>query len=515
MSQLTKTFNMHAIQDCELGFVAPHRLAPSPASSIEPETSHTTPYAGRCAPYQPGEHPDWLDFTIIPVHGSRLAALADHLRGHLARQEEASGSRQRKRRSGHRGPQESYDRMVDVIVANAALAALGGSYGLPIGVRGLNNKEADPHWAFGKQWPALRDTLVQGGWIMWQDGQIPTEGRRGTASAFAPTEAFKDLFLQHGVRLTDVMTDPETEVIELAVSEWHQRTKKRTTMDLPDTEEVQAMRSQVRAINDRLRQADLRWDRIGDAQGAIALLPHRRGMVRKFIHRPGEPISFDKAGRLFGGGWQAMSKLERQYLLIDGEPAVELDYSGMAPRLAYAEAKAELLGDPYRIPGLEGFREDVKALFNALLSVSKGFRIDDQWWPSTIREAMGKAGSCSAGDDGEFPLGSLPHVPGMTGRLAWRIIEDHHAPIRSLFRSDAGVRLQFVESRIMMGVLANAGSRGFTALPVFDALLVPSSKGSIAKEIMEAAAMILGKVRIPVKVVTLDREICKAEAVTD
>ncbi len=498
--------NTMADQDGQPWLVVPTILDRSLAPCGEPQTSLAIPSVACRSSYHPGDHPDWFNFHIVPVQGSRLAAVADNLRRHLAQHEEASGSRQRKRRSGHRGPQESYDRMVDVFVANAALAALGGSYGLPIGVRGLNEKEADPHWAFGKQWPALRDALVQGGWIMWQDGHIPNQGKRGTAPAFAPTEAFVDLIGQHGANISDVMTDPEAEVIELAVSEWHRGTKKRTTMDLPDTAGVQAMRSQVRAINDRLRQADLRRNRIGDAQGAIALLPHRRGLVRKFIHRPGESISFDKGGRLFGGGWQAMSKLERRYLLIDGEPAVELDYSGMAPRLAYAEAQAALVGDPYRIPGLEGFREDGKALFNALLSVPKGFRINAQWWPSTIMEAMDKAGSCSAGDDGEFPLGSLPHKPGMTGRRAWQIIEDHHGPIRSLFRSDAGVRLQFTESQIMMGVLEGAATRGFTALPVFDAILVPASKVSLAKEIMEATAMIVGRVRIPVKVVTLDRD---------
>jgi hypothetical protein len=507
MNQLMTTSHAYPItmakEDGQPWFAVPTTLDQSPAPSGELHTSSTSPSVACRSRYHPGDHPDWLNVNIVPVGGSALAAASDELRQQLAQDEDASGARLRKRRGGFRGPQEAHDRMTDCVVANAALAVLGGSYGLPIGVQGLNEKEADPHWAFGKQWPALRDALVQGGWITWQEGHVPTQGKRGTAPAFAPTEAFSDLIAKHGATLSHVMTDPEAEVIELAVSEWSGRTKKRTMMDLPETAEVQALRSQVRTINDRLRQADLRWNRVGDAQGAIALLPLRRGMMRKFIHRPGDTISFDKGGRLYGGRWQAMSKLERRHLLIDGEPAVELDYSGMAPRLAYAEAKAELVGDPYRIPGLEGFREDVKALFNALLSVPKGFRINAQWWPLTIREAMDKATSGSAGDEGEFPLGSLPHVPGMTGRRAWRIIEDHHAPIRSLFRSDAGVRLQFVESRIMMGVLETAAMRGFTALPVFDALLVPASKVSLAKEIMEATAMIVGRVRIPVKVVTM------------
>jgi hypothetical protein len=510
MSQLTKTLNADTMnmvdQDGQPSCIMPESLDRSVAPTAEAEPSPTSAPAAPPSRYCPCDHPDWLNFNIVPVGGSAMAAAADELRRQLALYEDASRTRLRKRRGGHRGPQESYDRMVDVIVANAALAVLGGSYGLPIGVRGLNEKEADPHWAFGKQWPALRDALVQGGWIMWQDGHIPNQGRRGTAPAFDPTEAFVDLIGQHGANISDVMTDPEAEVIELAVSEWNRGTKKRTTMDLSDTAEVQAMRSQVRAINDRLRQADLRWNRIGDAQGAIALLPHRRGMVRKFIHRPGDTISFDKGGRLYGGAWQAMSKLERRHLLIDGEPAVELDYSGMAPRLAYAEAKAELEGDPYLVPGLNGYREDVKALFNALLSVAKGFQTDALWWPKTIKEAMDKAATGSADHNGQFPLGSLPHVRGMTGRQAWQMIAEHHAPIRTLFRSDAGVRLQFTESQIMMGVLETAAMRGFTALPVFDALLVPASKVSLAKEIMEATAMIVGRVRIPVKVVTLNRD---------
>lgn len=48
--------------------------------------------------------------------------------------------------------------------------------------------------------------------------------------------------------------------------------------------------------------------------------------------------NFNEGGRLYNGknGYQSLSKSERMGIFINGEPTVELDYSGLHPRLLYA-----------------------------------------------------------------------------------------------------------------------------------------------------------------------------------
>ena len=71
-------------------------------------------------------------------------------------------------------------------------------------------------------------------------------------------------------------------------------------------------------------------------------------------------------GRFYGGFWQTLPKTERQKLLLDNGPVVELDYSAYHPTIAYAFKGITLTDDPYTIDGCD--RNDVKKAFLVLFN---------------------------------------------------------------------------------------------------------------------------------------------------
>jgi hypothetical protein len=88
--------------------------------------------------------------------------------------------------------------------------------------------------------------------------------------------------------------------------------------------------------------------------------------------------SFERGGRFYGGWWMTLSKVDRARLLINSQPVVELDYSGLHPRLIYDLAGLPRPFDfePYSLPGRLASvpREIVKTAFVQLLNTTGNIR---------------------------------------------------------------------------------------------------------------------------------------------
>lgn len=128
-------------------------------------------------------------------------------------------------------------------------------------------------------------------------------------------------------------------------------------LEYEDTEETNRYREQMREINGWLRGADLK--QVSSTWPEVDL--GNRNLKRYF-----NAGSFELGGRLFGGFWQAMSKAERKDLFIEGERAVELDFSQVGPRILYGIVGSTLDRDAYAVPGYESNRDGIKRLFAAM-----------------------------------------------------------------------------------------------------------------------------------------------------
>jgi hypothetical protein len=193
--------------------------------------------------------------------------------------------------------------------------------------------------------------------------------------------------------------------------------------------------------------------------------PTRRSVRRIFNNG-----RWDHGGRLYGGFWITMPKDDRfRFLRIatevkpEGEAVASVDYGQLFPRLAYARAQRPVPeGDLYAVLSHPHCRPGMKRIFSALL-----FGIGPLTrWPDNTRE--------------HFAAGT---------KLATVVaaIKAKHPAIAHLFGTGIGHTLAFMESNVLMDVLAALRAEGTTALPVHDAVLVAVSKAEIAKAIMEAA----------------------------
>jgi len=75
---------------------------------------------------------------------------------------------------------------------------------------------------------------------------------------------------------------------------------------------------------------------------------------------------FQHGGRFYThekDGYQSLSEEERACIHIDGEPTVELDFSGMQPRLLYSWGGIQYNGDPYVLNGDAELRDLFKIVF--------------------------------------------------------------------------------------------------------------------------------------------------------
>lgn len=224
-------------------------------------------------------------------------------------------------------------------------------------------------------------------------------------------------------------------------------------LPIPETDQTKALRAEVEAINDWIASADLVWGGRDDVD-----------VGDRFLRRIFNNGSFELGGRLFGGFWQRASSEDRlESLFFEDHPAVALDFAQMAARSAYSEVGAEPpKGDLYEVSGLEGHRDGVKRVLNALLA--------------------------SDGVPRRFPQGTRKLFS-----RKWKfadvlsLISARHPRIQHLFGTGLALRLMYLESRLLMAILGRLRELKVVALPIHDCLLVSQEHSAVAKQVMEEA----------------------------
>jgi hypothetical protein len=172
--------------------------------------------------------------------------------------------------------------------------------------------------------------------------------------------------------------------------------------------------------------------------------------------------AFNQGGRFYGGWWINAPSRFRPRITINGSSTVELDYSGYHINMIYHEHGLECEGEPYTLPDIAEserqhgsepgtYRSCIKQYTQALINCDKGGR------PSQIDL-----------DEGT----ELPPLYGPSRII--EMIEQRHRPIASAFRTNAGLRLQRIDSDIAMEVITTAMNEGWVALPVHDSFIAPA-----------------------------------------
>jgi hypothetical protein len=231
-----------------------------------------------------------------------------------------------------------------------------------------------------------------------------------------------------------------------------------------DTTYIRNARTEVHRLNEAFRSAsitiaDLRIDWGGLAVRIDGQVVHPARVEGYRVFNP----TFESCGRLFGPFWQNLPKTRRLQLTIDGEPVDEPDFSQLHPRLLYSLFGRQPDGDAYTIAGYEEHRAFVKVAWQIMINAS------------ARRAAVAALANDLAGSS----------LKGEAGRLL-TALEKHHRSIATAFYTGAGLRLQWLDSELLMRIEHRCLREGIIALPVHDSLLVQQGRRSQrAQEIMD------------------------------
>jgi hypothetical protein len=243
----------------------------------------------------------------------------------------------------------------------------------------------------------------------------------------------------------------------------HLKDSRRRLIGYSDTSLTRQMRREVCELNEAFRSVrlalvatDVTWRPIAVHIDNEVLHPAQVACYRIFNG------GWQHGGRLYGPFWQTLSKQRRLQLTMDGADVIEHDFAQLHPRLLYAARGCPIAGDAYTILGYEGDRAAVKRSWQILINAA------------SRRQAV----LALAEELGGF------HRQAEAAHLL-DALEHHHRSIAAAFYTGIGLRLQRLDSDLMMGILLQCLGEGIIALPVHDSLVVPKGpRADRAYEIM-------------------------------
>ncbi|MCH9025794.1 MAG: hypothetical protein IIA05_01615 [Proteobacteria bacterium] len=196
---------------------------------------------------------------------------------------------------------------------------------------------------------------------------------------------------------------------------------------------------------------------------------------------------FDHYGRLHSCGYrhaQGLSKTDRHTITIDGQPVVELDYSGLHPRMLYAAEGKQYEGDPYsdaidRIPGGFGWSEEARRRSRPLFKTALLALLDSpsvNTAQSSVNEWLYKHYAESR---------YLRRLGISKARVLIEAFAKAHSPIAHYFGSDIGMKLMNKDARIALDVVWHFTKRGVPIIPVHDSFIVQDSHAEELWQVMD------------------------------
>lgn len=191
---------------------------------------------------------------------------------------------------------------------------------------------------------------------------------------------------------------------------------------------------------------------------------------------------FDHHGRIYTGryGHQSLRKLERASIRFDGELGIEVDFSGMHPRMLYHQCGIDYRDDPYALWNrrpTDAQRLLAKKAFNALLN-AKSKRAAIASCDDRLR-IQGKSGRALR--DAKRLKRALAEQETSFAEVVAAVVRPHR-PIEDAFCDDVGMRLMRIDLGIAMEVFDHFATLGVPCLGVHDSFIVPAKHERTLRE---------------------------------
>jgi len=189
-------------------------------------------------------------------------------------------------------------------------------------------------------------------------------------------------------------------------------------------------------------------------------------LVYQYLYRVFNDASFSRGGRFYGPLHLSLPRDLRQYIHIDDQPTVELDYSAFHIMMLYHMAGFDYQDDPYSACEGKGLREVYKVV--GLVSINAG--TDEEAYRAIPDELKDRGLSAP---DRLKPMVSLVNN-----------FKQAHLPIQKHLFSGVGNKLQNIDSDIMNNILARLLETDIVGLPVHDSVIVPVQHKDILETLM-------------------------------
>jgi len=251
-------------------------------------------------------------------------------------------------------------------------------------------------------------------------------------------------------------------------------------------------------------------ERVTDILRKYWYVCHEHSIELEYPGHPAQPLvtaltcshtnDLHHGGRLYTHTVWGIQQLEsdwRQYIKIDGEPTVELDFAGLSIRMLYAKIHRGFDGDPYTgvlnaIPRLDldekvVIRDFMKKLLQAILNSDEK------------AEAVGSGNleiheQCKKKD---FKVVNVLRKHDISVSKLVDMFKELHSPISQYFYSRIGLELQYRDSRIALKVIHHFNQRRIPVLAVHDSFIIQSRYTDQLHSIMSKSYMSVMRIQYP------------------
>jgi len=193
-------------------------------------------------------------------------------------------------------------------------------------------------------------------------------------------------------------------------------------------------------------------------------------LSKKRVYRVFSNDDWKQGGRIFGAWWHSCPKQLRKYIVLDGEPTIELDFSSIHILLLYAHLGENFLDegtDAYTIEGHD-FRDAMKIIIMSAINAKPDEKKDGDTkavsaaWKTLIMKCNKER--IAHGINSHDELYTLLEV-----------MKERHKPISRFLSSGKGIELMKQDSDIAIALIKWHTKIGVPILTVHDSFIVPIS----------------------------------------
>lgn len=277
---------------------------------------------------------------------------------------------------------------------------------------------------------------------------------------------------------------PEIKIIKSRKTGKDKKIKVKKPFQYVDTDETDQLKDVVLAYNRQLDNTHI------DCDAGCISKPDRADLIKilldydkdpiisidlssKHVHRVFNNQSFNQGGRFYGAWWIGCPKVLRKYITINGEPTVELDYSGIHIQLLYAMEGinyAAKNADAYALDDGVPDRKLNKLILLTALNAENDTKARDSVYYQLRKE--GKLGFY------KFNTSKSP----ITKKL--ELLKAKHPDIAEHISHGEGIKLQYLDSCIVEKLIVYGMANNIPMLTIHDSVICQSKYADLIKDKM-------------------------------